>query len=176
LKVSIGLGNPGRKYARTRHNVGFLLVNRVAGKYGIRITREGFHSSYGSGTIGGEKVFIVKPSTYMNLSGKTASSILSYYSIPPENLIVAHDDIDIATGSVKVKLGGGDAGHRGVRSITELIGTREYYGKRIGVGRPPERMEVEDYVLSRVSKEEEELVADSLEKAEVEVAKILEKK
>jgi PTH1 family peptidyl-tRNA hydrolase len=165
VKAIVGLGNYGEKYKDTRHNIGFIAVERLASEYNIRVNKKSNFSFIGKGMIEGEDVIIAKPQTYMNRSGIAISSILSDYSLSAPDLIVIHDDIDLAVGKVKKKLGGGDAGHRGIRSTIESIATEDFYRIRIGVGRPPEGVEASDYVLSPFHKNELEDINNSIEKA-----------
>lgn len=165
MKIIAGLGNYGKEYEGTRHNIGFIAVDGLASKYGIHISKKGDFSLIGKGVIEEEDALIVKPHTYMNRSGIAVNSILSDNSLPPSDLIVIHDDIDLAVGKVKKKFGGGDAGHRGIRSIIGTIGTGDFYRIRIGVGRPPEDIEASDYVLSPFRRDELETMEGSIERA-----------
>jgi PTH1 family peptidyl-tRNA hydrolase len=176
VKIIVGLGNYGEKYEDTRHNIGFTAADRLASKYGIHVTtpfpsllrrglRGGQLALIGKGVIEEEDAIIAKPHTYMNRSGIAVSSILYDNSLLPSDLIVIHDDIDLAVGKVKKKFGGGDAGHRGIRSIIGTIGTGDFHRIRIGVGRPPECVEASDYVLSPFYKDELEIIEGSIEKA-----------
>ena len=165
MKAIVGLGNYGEKYEDTRHNIGFIVVDRLASEYKIRINKKGNFSFIGKGVMEGKDVIIAKPQTYMNRSGAAVSSIFSDYSLSASDLIVIHDDIDLQVGKVKKKLGGGDAGHRGIRSIIESTATDDYYRIRIGVGRPPEGVEASDYVLSPFHGDELNIIDGSIEKA-----------
>ncbi|MBI3813275.1 MAG: aminoacyl-tRNA hydrolase [Nitrospinae bacterium] len=165
MKLIVGLGNYGKKYEDTRHNIGFTAVDRLASKYSIHVNKKSNFSLIGKGVIEVEDVLITKPHTYMNRSGMAVSSIFTDYSLMPSDLIVVHDDIDLQVGRVKKKFGGGDAGHRGIRSIIESIGTGDFYRIRIGVGRPPENIEASDYVLSPFHRDELEIIDGSIEKA-----------
>jgi len=165
VKAIVGLGNYGTKYEKTRHNVGFIAVDRLASIYDIRINRKDNFFLFGIGVVEGKDVLIAKPHTYMNKSGVAVSSILTDNPILPSDLIVTHDDIDLQVGRVKKKFGGGDAGHKGIGSIIESIATKNFYRIRIGVGRPPEGMEVSDYVLSPFHRDELEIISISVEKA-----------
>ncbi|MBI3584246.1 MAG: aminoacyl-tRNA hydrolase [Nitrospinae bacterium] len=165
MKAIVGLGNYGKKYEDTRHNIGFITVDSLASEYNIRINKKCNFSLIGKGVIEGEDVIIAKPHTYMNKSGAAVSSIFSDYSLSASDLIVIHDDIDLAVGKVKKKIGGGDAGHRGIRSIIECIATGNFQRIRIGVGRPPEGIEASDYVLSPFHRDELDIINCSIEKA-----------
>ena len=165
MKIIVGLGNYGEKYKDTRHNIGFITIDRLASEYNIRINKKGNFSFFGKGVIEGEDVIIAKPQTYMNRSGAAVSSIFSDYSLSVSDLIVIHDDIDLAVGKVKKKIGGGDAGHRGIRSIIESIATSDFHRIRIGVGRPPKGVEASDYVLSPFHRDELDIIDGSIGKA-----------
>jgi len=175
VKLIVGLGNYGEKYEDTRHNIGFIAVEKLASKHGIRVSKKGNFSLIGKGVIEEEDAVIAKPHTYMNRSGIAVNSILCDNSLLPSDLIVIHDDIDLAVGKIKKKIGGGDAGHRGIRSIIGAIGTGDFHRIRIGVGRPPEGMEASDYVLSPFHKNELEIIEGSIEKAIKLVEEIIKK-
>lgn len=145
----VGLGNPGDKYAATRHNIGHMVVNEVAAR---RSERWGTHKA-GAAVVetrlrpGGPKIILAKPANYMNLSGKPVSALLRFFSLGPERLIVVHDELDIDFDTLRIKRGGGEGGHNGLKSISQSLGTRDYLRVRAGIGRPPGRMDVADYVL-----------------------------
>ncbi len=165
MYLILGLGNPGPRYELTRHNLGFLAVDHLAEKHGIGLTRHKYHSQYGRGDINGTPVIIAKPMTYMNESGRAAQSLLNFFKISPNQMIVVHDDIDLALGKLKVKFKGGDAGQRGVGSIKEILGTGEFARIRLGVGRPEDRNEIVDYVLTNFNDEEMPQVNEVIELA-----------
>ena len=144
----VGLGNPGNEYAETRHNVGFMTVDCLAEKYRFSPFKVKFDGLIADGSIGGEKVLLLKPQTYMNLSGNSVVKAASFYKIPPQNIVVIHDDMDLLPGQVKAKKGGGAGGHNGLKSIDAHMGS-DYNRIRIGVGHP-------HHVLSRFSKRERE--------------------
>jgi PTH1 family peptidyl-tRNA hydrolase len=150
----VGLGNPGREYAGNRHNVGFmvaeLLAGRVGGKFG-RHKRAVAEVAEGRLGFGGPKLVLVKPLTYMNLSGGPVVALAQFHKIPPGRVIAVHDELDIPYGQVRVKCGGGEGGHNGLRSMSKSLGTKEYVRVRFGVGRPPGRQDPADYVLSDFS-------------------------
>ncbi|MBI5427730.1 MAG: aminoacyl-tRNA hydrolase [Nitrospinae bacterium] len=148
MYLVLGLGNPGPRYERTRHNAGFLAVDFLTGKHRIKLAERKFYSLCGNGEVGGCPVMVCKPMTYMNESGKSARSITAALRIPPENVIVVHDDIDIPFGKIKVKHKGGAGGQRGVLSIMEALRTDLFSRVRIGVGRPEHKDDIVDYVLS----------------------------
>jgi len=156
----VGLGNPGPTYASHRHNAGYLVVEELARRAGVRFTGAGqlraevaqtrLTASGGLGGVGGEaeQLVLLKPRTFMNESGEAVGKALAYYRIPPERLVVIHDEIDIDFGQLRLKFGGGDNGHNGLKSIRRSLGTGDYFRARFGVGRPPGRQDPADYVLS----------------------------
>jgi PTH1 family peptidyl-tRNA hydrolase len=159
MKIVVGLGNPGRKYERTRHNAGFMAVDELARAAGIALSQEKCHALLGKGAMGTEKVVLAEPQTYMNDSGRSVAALLkdSYASVA--DLIVLHDELDLAAGVVRVKTGGGHGGHNGLRSIIEYLGTADFVRVRIGIGRPVPGMDTADYVLSPFFAEEREAAA-----------------
>ncbi len=147
----IGLGNPGREYAQTRHNAGFLLLDRLAERLGVRFRRLQFKALTTDARYGDAKIILAKPQTYMNLSGQAVGALVRFYKVPPEQLLVAYDDLDLPLGTVRLRPKGGHGGHKGMRSIIERLGTQEFPRLRLGIGRPPGRMDAADYVLQRFS-------------------------
>jgi peptidyl-tRNA hydrolase, PTH1 family len=142
-----GLGNPGPEYAGTRHNAGHMVAGLLAERMGARFKAHRTGNDAADGRLAGLPVTLAKPRTYMNLSGGPVAAIAAFYKIPPERIVVIHDELDIPFGSVRLKFGGGDNGHNGLRSITQALGTNEYYRVRFGIGRPPGRMDAATYVL-----------------------------
>jgi peptidyl-tRNA hydrolase, PTH1 family len=166
----VGLGNPGQKYADTRHNVGFAVVERLAARAGERFKAHRGLADVATGRLANTRVVLAKPRSYMNVSGGPVASVLRYYGVEPAAMIVVHDDLDLVFGTIRVKLGGGEGGHNGLRSISQSLGTRDYLRARFGIGRPPGRMDPADYVLRRFSSAEHtevelavELCADAVE-------------
>jgi len=150
----VGLGNPGREYRDSRHNVGFMVIDQLAEDLSIRMTRVQNKSIVGTGNIDGVKVVLVKPKTFMNLSGSAVASLVRFYKIPLDCVLVIHDDIDLPFGTLRLRPGGGSAGQKGVQSIIERLGTEQFPRLRVGVGRPPGRKEGAHYVLQNFSKAE----------------------
>ena len=149
------LGNPGRKYSKNRHNVGFIIGEYLANKYSISVAKKLFSSLSGKGRIEEEDALIIFPQTFMNTSGAAVQSALDYYREAPENCIVIHDEIELPFGEIRTKFGGGHKGHNGIRSIIQHINTSDFYRVRVGVGRPANsKMKVADYLLSDFSSEE----------------------
>lgn len=160
-----GLGNPGAEYANTRHNIGFMAVDEIHDRYKFSPFKNKFDALVAEGHIGGEKVLLLKPQTYMNLSGNAVVKAALFYKILPENIIVIHDDIDLATGQMKAKCGGGAGGHNGLKSIDSHI-TPAYNRIRIGVGHPVGKgPEVADYVLGHFAKNEQPIIEKCIETA-----------
>ncbi len=163
MKLLVGLGNPGPDYARTRHNVGFLVADEVARLAGTPFTIRKFAAEIAEARMGDEKVWIVKPQTYMNHSGESVGPALRYWKLGLDDLVVVHDDIELERFRVQVKVGGGHAGNNGLKSVNAHVGSPEYARVRVGVGRPPPEVDPADYVLARFSKGEEKELLDCVE-------------
>jgi PTH1 family peptidyl-tRNA hydrolase len=142
-----GLGNPGPEYAGTRHNAGHMVADLLAEQTGSRFKAHRTRNDVADGRLAGVPVTLAEPRTYMNLSGGPVVAIAAFYKVPPERIVVIHDELDIPFGAVRLKFGGGDNGHNGLRSITQALGTNEYHRARFGIGRPPGRMDAATYVL-----------------------------
>lgn len=153
----VGLGNPGPKYEKTRHNAGFLCLDRLAGSASFKNEHK---AHVARTTIGAEQAFLAKPQTYMNLSGESVQAIMHFYKIELANLIVAHDEVDLPFNQMKVQKNRGPGGHNGLKSINQQLGTQDYYRIKLGVGRPSVPMDVADFVLQNFSKDEERLLPD----------------
>ncbi len=165
MKMIVGLGNPGKEYEFTRHNVGFELVQAYADQSSAVLSKSKFEALYGEAEKGDEKVFFVLPQTYMNLSGRSVLGFLQFFKLSPSDLIVIHDELDLPVGKMKLVRKGGAAGHRGVLSIQESLGTQEFPRLRMGIGRPPENEQVADFVLKRFQKLERQVLDPLLDKA-----------
>jgi PTH1 family peptidyl-tRNA hydrolase len=163
-KLIVGLGNPGSKYLWTRHNAGFMVLDELARRAGIPVTRNTFSGLYGEGAYRGERLLLLKPQTFMNLSGRSVNPALHFHRLSLQDLIVIHDDIDIPFGRVKLKEGGGHAGHNGLRSLMQELGGGQFARIRIGVGRPLHG-DAADYVLSPFGRDEQALLPRILEGA-----------
>ncbi|HNK62748.1 MAG TPA: aminoacyl-tRNA hydrolase [Anaerolineales bacterium] len=161
----IGLGNPGREYKDTRHNIGFILIDHLAEKIGARGMKVQSKAIITSGLYEERKLILAKPQTYMNLSGQSVQGLLHFYKIPLENLIIAHDDLDIPFGTLRIRPTGGPGGQRGMANTIEQLGTKDFPRLRMGIGRPPGRMDPKDYVLQDFSKDELKLMPDLLSRA-----------
>jgi peptidyl-tRNA hydrolase, PTH1 family len=142
-----GLGNPGPQYAGNRHNVGFMVADILAARVGSAFRRDRSRAQAATGRLDGVPVIVAKPMSFMNLSGQPLSSLAGFYKIPPASLVVIHDEIDLPFGTIRLKVGGGDGGHNGLRSVTRTLAAKEYYRVRVGIGRPPGRQDPADYVL-----------------------------
>ncbi len=158
----VGLGNPGTEYAETRHNIGFMAVDNIVHRYSFGNFKSKFKGEYAEGNIQKEKVMVLKPTTYMNLSGESVRAICQFFKIPTENVIVFHDDMDLPVGKIKVKTGGGSGGHNGIKSIDTHLGNN-YMRVRIGVSKPERKEQVVDWVLSNFSSTDKTILADELD-------------
>lgn len=165
LYCIVGLGNPGTQYSQTRHNAGFLTVDRLLEKTGVTSLKKNFRSEYAKTEWHGNPLFLVKPQTYMNLSGEAVRLLLDYFKIPLERVIVVYDEMDLPLGALRFRLGGSAGGHRGLASVIQHLGTDRVARLRVGIGRPPEGMAVTDYVLSRFSGVEQPVFNESIIKA-----------
>lgn len=152
-KLIVGLGNPGPKYLWTRHNAGFIVLDRFASLAGIPVTRKSFSGLYGEGEFKGNRLFLLKPQTYMNLSGRSVAAALRFHKLAPSDLIVIHDELDIPFGQIKLKADGGHGGHNGLRSLRQELGTGDYSRLRVGIGKPLHG-NMADYVLTNFGKDE----------------------
>ncbi|GAP06748.1 peptidyl-tRNA hydrolase [Anaerolinea thermolimosa] len=161
----VGLGNPGREYQFNRHNIGFLLIDRLCREL---LTTPGMVQSkaiIAKAQFAGKKIILAKPQTYMNLSGQSVSSLVRFYKIPNDHLLVAHDDLDLPLGTIRLRPGGGSGGQKGVSSIIQQLGTQDFPRLRIGIGRPPGRMDAAAYVLQDFNQEEREILPEVLDRA-----------
>ncbi len=166
LKVIVGLGNPGPKYTETRHNAGFWFIEQVARKYSATFRPEKkFHGEVAKISLQGKDIWLLKPDTFMNRSGLAVQSLLSFYRITAEQLLVAHDEIDLPPGTAKLKTGGGHGGHNGLRDIISQLGTKDFHRLRIGVGHPGSKEQVVDYVLHNASRDERILIDRDIDDA-----------
>ncbi len=161
-RLIVGLGNPGPRYARTRHNIGFLAVEALAEAHRLDFSRREHHALTAHGRIGEQRVILAKPQTWMNESGLAVAALTRFYRIPPEAIFVLHDDLDLPLGTLRFRSEGSSGGHRGVQSLIERLGSSAFPRLRLGIGRPPGRMDPAAYVLQDFSQEEEPLVWDVL--------------
>lgn len=168
-----GLGNPGRRYEYTRHNVGFRVIDCLSRGSEIPLSKKGFFAKWGKGLWVNEEVIIAKPQTYMNLSGESISRLIKFFRIDPAQLIVIHDDLDLDFGLIRIREKGGDGGHKGVRSIIEHVGSGEFIRVRLGIGRPDNKEDGTDYVLSRFDMNQRETLRVQMEQASEAVRTII---
>lgn len=164
MHLVVGLGNPGTRYAKTRHNVGFRVVERLAGRGGSSTDKKLFGALVGDAVLGGKKATLAMPQQFMNVSGQPTASLLGYYKVPAADLVVVHDDMDLPLGRLRVRVGGGHGGHNGIRDIQRTCGA-EFVRIRMGVGRPPPQWDPADYVLSSFTPEEEPVVQSMVDTA-----------
>lgn len=157
MKMIVGLGNIGKKYDQTRHNVGFMVVDELAKQEGVDFGKEKMSALLATTFINGEKVLLVKPTTYMNESGRAVRPLMDYYNIPVEDIIICHDDMDLDVGNLRLRQKGSAGGHNGIKSIISHVGTKEFKRLRIGTGHP-QKMSVVDWVLSRFTPNQKKLV------------------
>lgn len=171
MKLIVGLGNPGSKYEGTRHNIGFMIARRLAEQSGIALKRQGHQGIYGVGRIAGIEAMILLPQTFMNISGTSVTSAYKSLGIPPGDLIVIHDDIDLPFSRLRLRIGGGHGGHNGIRSIAATLGSGDFCRLKIGVGRP-QAGEVADYVLGNFDATERQQLPELLDLAVQVIEKI----
>lgn len=154
LWMIVGLGNPGRKYAKTRHNIGFMVIDRLAEQFDIPLTRNKFNTLFGTGEIEGIKAILAKPMAFMNQSGLPVITLAKYYKLKFDHVLVVHDDIDIILKNLKIKSKGGHGGHNGIKSIIDAFGGNPFPRIRVGIGRPGEQIDVTNHVLGKFTVEE----------------------
>lgn len=165
MKCIIGLGNPGKKYEKTRHNIGFMVMDELGRRSNISFDKNKFTCDYHIGLIHGEKALFVKPQTFMNLSGEGVRPLLDYYKVDFQDVLVIYDDLDLPTGKIRLRGKGGHGGHNGIRSLIDHLGTREFKRLRIGIGRPLDATPVVNYVLQSFGKDEAEKVSLAIEQS-----------
>ncbi|MGG1572715.1 aminoacyl-tRNA hydrolase [Fictibacillus sp. NRS-1165] len=165
MKWFVGLGNPGREYENTRHNVGFWVIDELSKRLDIPLNQSKFKGIFGSGVINGEKVYLLKPLTYMNLSGESVRPFKDYFKLSVEDMVVIYDDLDTPAGKLRLREKGSAGGHNGMKSIIAHIGTQEYNRVRFGIGRPANAQPVPDFVLSPFSKEDAPLIESALKRS-----------
>ncbi len=165
MRIIAGLGNPAAKYEETRHNTGFAVIDRLTDKYAIRVNTNRQKGLCGTGIIAGEKVLLVKPLTFMNLSGECIRPLMDYYKLEPEALLVIYDDISLQLGQIRVRGKGSAGGHNGIKSIIQHLGSQDFPRIKVGVGGKPEQMDLANYVLGHFSREEQAVMRESVELA-----------
>lgn len=162
MYLLVGLGNPGDKYAKNRHNIGFMAIDEIAGDYGFSPFKKKFQGLIAEGRIGSVKVALLKPETFMNNSGQSVKAAASFYKIEPDHIVVFHDELDLEPGKVRMRLGGGNAGHNGLKSMQAHLGTPDYKRVRMGIGHPGHKDKVSPYVLGDFAKADQDWVAGLL--------------
>ena len=173
MYLIVGLGNPEEEYSKTRHNMGFDVINKLAKKHDINVEKTKFQSLYGTGMIENEKVILVKPQTYMNNSGEAVKPFADFYKIEPEKIIVIYDDIDILTGITKIRLKGGPGTHNGMKSVVHELGTTEFPRVRVGTGNGEKIQDLISYVIGKVNDEEYEKLEEGINKGVIAIEEIL---
>lgn len=173
MYLIIGLGNPEEEYSKTRHNMGFNAINKIADQYGIKVNKSKFQGLYESAIIEGKKVMLIKPQTYMNLSGECIKQFVDFYKIQKEEILVIYDDMDIEPGKIKIRKKGGAGGHNGMKSIIKMLGTEEFARIRTGIGRPKHNGDDINYVIGAIPEEEIPKLQEGVEKAKEAVIEIL---
>ena len=165
MYIIAGLGNPTREYEKTRHNVGFEVIDVLADMLGTTVEEKKFKGLYGRGIIGGEKVLLLKPQTFMNLSGESVKAAADFYKVDHEHIIIIYDDISLDVGQLRIRKKGSAGGHNGIKNIIAHLGTQEFPRIKVGVGDKPKKMDLADYVLSRFSKEDRAAMEDAFKEA-----------
>ena len=173
MYLIVGLGNPEEEYARTRHNMGFDTINKLVEKYDIKVNKKKFNSLYGTGTIEGEKVILVKPQTYMNLSGVAIREWMHFYQLKASDLIVIYDDLDVEPGSIKIRKKGGPGTHNGMKSVINEIQTEDFCRIRIGIGTPTHQNDLLNYLLTRIPDEEYKVLEPAIENASKAITELI---
>ena len=169
----VGLGNPGKRYNATRHNIGFMVAEKLAAKIAVDLKQKSFDALWGKGRLENRKVIVALPQTYMNLSGAAVRKLQSFFKTDTGNLIVIHDDLDLPLGAIRLKTGGGNAGHKGLTSIEANLGSSAFHRVRLGIGRPVDKSRIESFVLETFSEEEEKLLPGLINQASDACAEIV---
>lgn len=173
MYLIVGLGNPENDYANTRHNMGFNVINKLAEKYGISVNRSKFKSLYGIGSVDGEKVMLLKPQTFMNLSGESVLEVVSYYKVDMDKVLVIYDDMDIEPGKIRIRKSGSPGSHNGIKSVTHCLNSQNFPRVRVGIGKPADSNFME-YVIGAIDEDDRDILNDGVDKATNAVCAILE--
>lgn len=173
MKIIVGLGNPEKEYKNTRHNIGFEVINKLSKDCNIEINKAKYKAHLGEGVISNERVIILKPQTYMNLSGESIADILNFLKLTSKDIIIVYDDVSLPVGDIKIREKGSAGGHNGIKSIISRLGTDEFLRIKVGVGEKPKNYDLADYVLGKFSKEEESKMQFSIEDASTAIGIIL---
>lgn len=174
MYLIVGLGNPEEKYSNTRHNMGFDVINELSKECDIKVSKSKFDAFYGMGEINGKKVILVKPQTYMNLSGESIIKFKKFYKLSNKNIIVIYDDMDLNIGDIRLKAKGGPGTHNGMKSVIENLNTEEFIRVRVGIGTPKYKDDIINYVLEQIPKRERQILDESITKAKESIIEILE--
>lgn len=162
MYLIVGLGNPEADYARTRHNMGFDVINKLSEKFEIKVNKSKYKAEYGTGTINGEKVVLVKPQTYMNLSGEAIQEFVNFYKVENQDLIIIYDDIDTTPGTIRIRKTGGPGTHNGMKSVVNCLGTIEFTRIRVGIGNPEFKNDMINYVIGHVADQEYKILQEGV--------------
>lgn len=173
MRLIVGLGNPESDYSKTRHNMGFNVINKLSSQYNIEVNKSKFKALYGSGLIEGEKVVLLKPQTFMNLSGEALIEAMNFYKITADELIVIYDDIDIDIGNIRIRKNGSAGTHNGMKSVISCINTEKFVRVRVGIGKPKDKMDMISYVLGHIPEEEQKELDKGIETAKDAVIEIV---
>lgn len=173
MYLIVGLGNPEEKYSNTRHNMGFDVINKLSDEFSIKINKSKFNALYGIGEINSKKVILVKPQTYMNLSGDSIIKFKKFYKLSNKDIIVIYDDIDLDIGDIRLKSKGGPGTHNGMKSVVENLNTENFIRVRVGIGIPENKEDMINYVLQKIPQKEREILEESLVKAKDSVVEVL---
>jgi PTH1 family peptidyl-tRNA hydrolase len=173
MNLVVGLGNPGKEYSLSKHNIGFMVVDELANRLGVSLNKIGFTSVYGEALVEEKKIIFLKPRTYMNRSGKAVSEFVGFFKILPGDVILVYDEMDLPLGNLKIKVGGGSAGHKGIESIITALGDDSFTRVRVGIGKPGQKSETVNHVLSKFQKDEKKIVEDALGRAADAVLEIM---
>lgn len=173
MYLIVGLGNPGNRYQQTRHNIGFMVLEAIAARWAVDIKQKSFEALWNRGKVAGANVLLAMPQTYMNLSGNAVRSLQAYFKVDTGNVIVIHDDLDLPFGAMRLKAGGGDAGHKGLKSIVTCLGSADFTRVRMGIGKPADRTPVEDYVLQKFNPDESARLREIIQSASDAAADII---
>ncbi len=173
MYIIVGLGNPEEEYKNTRHNMGFDTINKIAEQYHIEINKSKFKGIYGTGTIENEKVLLLKPQTYMNLSGESIREVLNFYKLDESALIIIYDDIDIKPGTIKIRKTGGPGTHNGMKSVIQNLNKKEFARVRVGIGMPEHKNDLINYVIGKMPEEDRKILDEATTKAKDAVIEII---
>jgi len=174
MYLIVGLGNPEKEYGNTRHNMGFNVINKIAEDYSVNVTQSKFKALYATEQIKGKKVILLKPQTYMNLSGESIKAFKNFYKIEDENIIVIYDDIDLEPGTIRIRKKGGAGTHNGMKSVVQNLQTQDFIRVRVGIGQPEHKGDLINYVTNQIPKDEKEILQKGVDKAAEAVLSIIE--